>query len=105
MPETFTQTGGARLGQGFWFAINWTWPFSVLVVTPQALTLNVFLKQYTFPKDTLRHLMRYPGFWAMGLQLVHTCPDYPPFIVFWTFDFEILKSELERCGYRVEENP
>jgi len=104
MPEEFDQRGGGRIGHSFWRASNATWPFASLTVTPQTLTLKVLMKQYTFERETIRQLKRYRGILSTGLQIVHIRKDYPPFIVFWTFSFEVLKSELQRLGYSVEDN-
>ena len=104
MPEEFDQRGGGRIGYSYWRASNATWPFASLTVTPQTLTLKVLMKQYTFERETIRQLKRYRGILSTGLQIVHIRKDYPPFIVFWAFGFGVLKSELQRLGYSVEDN-
>jgi hypothetical protein len=104
MPEEFNQRGGGRIGHSFWRASNATWPFASLKVTPQTLTLKVLMKQYTFEKENIHQLKRYQGIFSTGLQIVHIRKGYPPFIVFWTFNFEVLKSELQRLGFSVEDN-
>ena len=104
MPEEFSQTGGARIGRSPWLASNATWPFASLTVTSQTLTLKVPMKQYTFEKGTIRQLKRYQSILSTGLQIIHTRKDYPPFIAFWTFNFEVLKTELQRLGYSVDDN-
>lgn len=104
MPEEFSQIGGGRIGYSRWIALNATWPFASLTVTPQTLILKVPMRQYIFERDIIRQLKHYQSILSTGLQIIHTRKDYPPFIVFWTFSFEVLKSELQRQGYSVEEN-
>ena len=99
--EEFSQQGGGRIGRSYWWASNATWPFASLTVTRQTLTLQTPMKQYTFEKDAIAQLKRYQGVLSIGLQISHTKKDYPPFIVFWSFDFGTLKSELHRLGYNV----
>jgi hypothetical protein len=103
MQEEFSQIGGGRIGRSSWMASNATWPFAFLTVTRQTLTLKVPLKQYIFERDAIRQLKHYQGILSTGLQIVHARKDYPPFIVFWTFSFKVLKSELQRLGYSVED--
>jgi len=43
----------------------------------------------------------FPRFFTIGLQILHAREDYPPFIVFWTFNFSLLRSELQKLGYGV----
>jgi hypothetical protein len=104
MPEElFSQTGGGRVGYSPWLALNATWPFASLTVTSQTITLKVPMKRYTFEKDTIHQLKRYQSILSTGLQIIHTRKDYPPFIAFWTFNFEVLKTELQKLGYSVDE--
>ena len=103
MPEEFSQIGGGRIGHSPWLALNATWPFASLTVTPQTLILKVSMKQYTFERNTISQLKHYQSILSTGLQIIHTRKDYPPFIVFWTFNFEVLKTELQRLGYSVDD--
>jgi hypothetical protein len=48
-------------------------------------------------------LSRYRGFTSSGLQIEHTVPRYPRFMLFWTFSFDALKAELESLGYAVRD--
>ena len=104
MPQDFSQRGGARVGHSYWIASNATWPFASLQATPQTLTLTVLMKQYAFERKDIRQLKRCQGVLSSGLQIAHLRKDYPPFIVFWTFNFEALKSELQELGFSVEGN-
>jgi hypothetical protein len=104
MSQDFSQTGGARVGRSYWIASNATWPFASLQATPQTLTLTVLMKPYTFERKDIRQLKQCRGILFAGLQIVHLRKDYPPFVVFWTFNFDLLKSELQKLGFSVEDN-
>ena len=104
MPEEFNQRGGARIGRSYWISSNATWPFASLIATSQVITLKVLIKQYVFKNENIQQLKRCQGILFAGLQIVHTRKDYPPFIVFWTSNFELLKSEFQKLGFSVEDN-
>jgi hypothetical protein len=95
MTSTFAQIGGARIG-----LVNATWPFARLSADRDAVALRCLFK-FTFPRDRITRLSRYRGFISTGLQIEHTVPRYPEFMLFWTFSFDELKCELEGLGYRV----
>ena len=97
MPSTFVQIGGARIG-----FFNATWPLARLSADRNAIALRCLLK-FAFPRDRITGLSRYRGFMSTGLQIEHTVPRYPGFILFWTFSFDLLKAELEALGYTVRD--
>jgi hypothetical protein len=97
MTSTFTQIGGARIG-----FINATWPLALLSAQRDSIALRCLFK-FTFPRDRITRLSRYRGFISTGLQIEHTVPRYPAFMLFWTFSFDTLKVELEALGYAVRE--
>ncbi len=97
MTSTFAQLGGARIG-----FVNATWPFAQLSADRDAIALRCLFK-FTFPRDSITKLGRYRGFTSSGLQIEHTVPRYPRFMVFWTFSFDALKGELEALGYTVRD--
>jgi hypothetical protein len=103
MVPTFSQIGGARIG-----FVNATWPFARFSATSEAVSLRCGFN-FTFPKDKIYRLSRYDGianafYTPTGLQIQHDVPSYPVFFVFWTFNFERLKRELEALRYKVREN-
>jgi len=95
MASTFAQIGGARIG-----FINATWPLARLSADRDAIALRCLFK-FTFPRQRITRLSRYRGFTSTGLQIEHTVPRYPGFMLFWTFSFDKLKVELEALGYTV----
>jgi hypothetical protein len=97
MTSTFAQIGGARIGLA-----NATWPLARLSADRDAIGLRCLFK-FTFPRDSITRLSRYRGFTSSGLQIEHTVPRYPRFMLFWTFSFDALKAELEGLGYTVRD--
>jgi hypothetical protein len=100
MTATFSQTGGTRIGGGL-IAFNATWPFATLYLYESELHLRFFYKDYKFPKTSIQRLRRHHGIFSAGLRIEHSVPSYPRFLVFWTFAFQKLKTELQRPGYEV----
>jgi hypothetical protein len=95
MTSIFAQIGGARIG-----FINATWPFARLSADRDTMALRCLFK-FRFPRGRITRLSRYRGLISTGLQIEHTVPLYPDFMLFWTFDFDSLKAELEALGYTV----
>jgi hypothetical protein len=95
----FSQIGGARIGLG-----RSSWPFARLSATREDVSVRC-LFNYIFPKRSIRRLSRHHGLFSTGLRIEHDIPRYSSFFVFWTFDFETLKRELEALGYEVHDRP
>lgn len=103
MTAVFTQKGGIRIGEGIFTAFNASWPFAHLTVTPRQLLLSCFSYQYSFPRESIRRLSRYRGWFSVGLRVEHTVPTYPVFLVFWTFKYAALKQQLQKMGYTLDD--
>jgi hypothetical protein len=99
MTQTFAQTGGARIG-----VLNATWPFARLSADRDTIALRLLFIKFTFPRDKIRRLSRYRAFISTGLQIEHTVGHCPKFMLFWTFDFDTLKAELEARGFQVQDS-
>lgn len=79
--ETFTKTGGARIG---W--TNATWPLAKLSVTANKLTIQVkLLGTYTFAPEQISSIERYTIIPVLGwgIRIRHNVADYPEKIIFW----------------------
>jgi hypothetical protein len=94
----FAQIGGARIG-----FFNATWPLARVSADRDAIVLRLFpfIIKFTFSHDSITRLSRYRGLTSTGLQIEHKVPHYPRFMLFWTFDFDTLKAELQSLGYTV----
>ena len=101
--QRFIETGGIRVGRSYWLSWNASIPFAKLAATETELTLSGLGKTYAFPQGEPIKLSRYNGAFSTGLQIEHSNPNYPKFLVFWTFRFDEVKCELEALGYQVKE--
>jgi len=101
MGETFSTTGGVRVGSGIG-GFNATWPFAKLKIDDDHVTVSCFTKRWTFPKANIRKLSHHKGMISRGLRIEHDVADVNPFFVFWTLgSFPTVRAELERHGYPV----
>jgi hypothetical protein len=98
MTAMFSQRGGARLGR-----FNASWPFASLRADDHGIALSCLGSEYRFPKDSIRGLSEYRGFFSTGLRIEHAVSLYPEFMIFWTFAFQNLKRNLEQLGYEVRD--
>lgn len=100
----FSQTGGARIGKSIALSINATSPLAKLTVKETGLTLSVVGLPFVLPKTSIRSLRKYHGAFSTGLRIEHSLPRRPPFVVFWTFNFQALERALQRYGYTVSDD-
>jgi hypothetical protein len=81
MSQSFTTTGGARVG---W--TNATWPFARLSATNDRLTISVgLLGTYSFAPEQVSAVERYISIPVLGwgIQIRHCRADYPQRVIFW----------------------
>jgi hypothetical protein len=83
--------GGGILGMPF----SESWPFAVLKVYADRLELH----GHVIPKTSITVLRREHGLISRGLYIESRALS--GWLVFWTFDFESLRQELEKDGYPV----
>ncbi len=106
-PSRFSDIGGARIGfiiGGVRVGIfNAGFPFAWLSADRDTIALRCLFK-FRFSRDKITGLRRYRSFFFFsGLQIEHNVPLYPGLLVFWTFNFDKLKEELEALGYTVRD--
>jgi hypothetical protein len=104
--DEYHQRGGLRWGKSLWRgSSNATWPFATLRATAQALSIAVGLgplkRRFTFSRAEVDSVCLTRGLFSAGLQVQHSRPDYPPFILFWTFAPGRLSTALAKLGYSV----
>ncbi len=96
-------TVGIRFGNSYWRAANATWPFTKLTIEPDTLILStLFFGTFHFEKAQIKRLSQYSGFIpfvSTAIRIEHAAPDYPPFMLFWTFSPESVKADLIQNGY------
>jgi hypothetical protein len=104
----YVETGGLRWGQSFGGALNATWPLATIHVSADHLRLSVSVwklwkRSFDFERVEVRQIRRKRGLFSVGVVVEHGNPEYPPFILFWTFRYKILCGALRRLGYEVTE--
>ena len=106
MEQEFTQTGGIRYGESFWYATNLTTPFALLRVSNDAIILSTSLvragdRTFTFPRSAIRRLRWKRGIFSRGLQIEHTVGEYPAFVLFWVGYRKTVAEALRAFGYEI----
>ncbi|HEU5256774.1 MAG TPA: hypothetical protein VFU28_12335 [Vicinamibacterales bacterium] len=64
---------------------------------------NIWKRSFEFERVEVRQIRRKRGLFSVGVVVEHVKPEYPPFILFWTFRYKILSGALRRLGYNVIE--
>lgn len=72
--------GGVR-----WGGVNLTWPFVTMTVSNNGILLTALSWKWIFDKEHVKSVEKYKGLFSKGIRIYHTIPDYPKFVVFWTF--------------------
>jgi hypothetical protein len=99
---------GTPVGQSFWRATNAPWPFARIRVSSDRLQIvvnvwNIWKHSFELERLGVRQIRRTRGLFSVGVVVEHVKTEYPPFILFWTFRYEILIDALRRLGYTVTE--
>ena len=104
----YSETGGLRCGESFWFATHATWPFVTLNATSEKIVINlsvigIIKKQMEFAKGDIKAIVKKKGMlpFNTGIVIEHSKQAYPPFVLFWTFGFGNLKQKLLELGFKV----
>lgn len=103
MSDTYTVTGGARVGNDFSSAMRVTWPLASLVVDNKHVILEILGTRYTFERQLIQSMHRFRVFFSSGVRIIHSKEDNPKFVVFYPLSFNTLKKNLARLGYVVED--
>ena len=94
--KEYSQTGGLRDGM-----FNVTWPLASITASHDELKIRCLRMQvYVFRRETI-HLSRHRGLFSVGLSIGRRTSDQSRAVIFWTFDFDGLRKELEALGYVV----
>ena len=111
MNADYQETGGLRWGDSFWCAANVTWPFATLTASPDGLHIAVrfiglMKNDFDFRKADIVGIRRKKSIlpFSTGIVIEHNKSNYPQFVLFWTFSYQRLKTELTRLGFAVAEN-
>ena len=108
MKKEYQQTGGLRWGESFWSAANATWPFAKLTATSGEIRLSMrfiglMKDDFAFAKSEIDGMRRKKGIlpFSTGIIIEHHKASYPRFILFWTFGYQQLKTELTELDFEV----
>ena len=107
--EEYNETGGLRWGLSFWVAGNATWPFARLHALHECIQIRlsifgIWSRVFEFSRQEIKSIRRKRGIWSIGIVIDHTKAEYPPFILFWTFNYSTLKQALTNLGYNVSDD-
>ena len=96
----FSQSGGSRIGQGLFGAIN-TSCLVRLFATAAHIEMSGGGAELWFPKSDIIRLSRHSTLASTGLKIEHTIAGFPKHVIFMSRDFEELKAGLQALGYQV----
>jgi hypothetical protein len=111
--EDYHQRGGLRWGEEDGLRLklgprrysNATWPFATLHATADALRIAVGVgplkRRFTFSRGEVDSVALKHGLFSVGLQVHHSKSEYPPVVLFWTFNSDGLLAALRELGYRI----
>ncbi len=95
--KEFSQSGGSRIGQGWFGAIN-TSCFVRLFATAAHIEMSGGGAELWFPKSDIIRLRRHS---STGLKIEHAVAGFPKLVIFMSRDFEELNAGLQALGYQV----
>jgi hypothetical protein len=111
MNAVYKETGGLRWGDSDWWSAHASWPFATLTASPDGLHIAVncmglWKNDFDFRKADIVEIRRRKSIlpFSTGIVIEHNKSDYPQFVLFWTFNYQRLKTELTRLGFAVLEN-
>ena len=101
-----TEYGGLRWGASFWNAANATWPFATWRLAGDCLDVQVhawplITDHFVFAKKDVISLRITRGVISSGVRIEHSRPEYPPFILFWSFSAERVLSDAGAVGFPI----
>lgn len=77
-----------------------TWPFAIFKLYSWGFALN---GARFLPQDVVS-LRRRRGFLSNGIEVIHTNPNAPKSIVYWTLNISRLATELGKIGFTVTDD-
>lgn len=107
--SSHTEKGGISYGGGAWFSVNFSWPFGTLTADADALVMRASIgrlwsRTFALERASILSIRRKRGIFHTGILIEHTKEDCPPYLVFWSLRYPVLKERLDALGYRVHES-
>jgi hypothetical protein len=91
--------GGGERG----FRLGSKWPVARLVADESGIAIRLPCNRYYLDRDAISAVLVWKNLVADRVQIVHTAPDSPPFVVFWSpfrpLRPHVLPLRLKRLGY------
>ncbi len=92
--------GGIRYGDSRWDAINISWPLVLLEFSTERLTVTCnFLpseKKILFDRSRIDAFQKYNGWISTGIQILHSQPDIPRFVVLFIWNCDHRYKFMEK---------
>jgi hypothetical protein len=95
-------TGGARIGENRFNAINYTRPLVTLTILEKELIVDAPLKHFNLLKSDVSCISPYRGLISDGLLIQHSSKIAPEFMVFWANHANVVNT-LRSLGYPCSE--
>lgn len=107
--ETYVERGGLRVGQSYWQAVNYTWPFAQLRFNKDELEVEtsifgMFSKIHRLERISIDAISIKRGLFGSGIRIEHSCLVEAPFLLFWTFRSNKVLEALIESDYPWKEN-
>lgn len=104
MEKIYAERVGARWGQSFWIAANFSWPFAKIILTKDyGMLIILGMKKFCLQRQDIQEFKIIKAMFSTGIQIKHTRIDYPEFILFWPSDLDDMKAKLEAFQYPIKE--
>lgn len=97
----YQENGGIRIGDSYWFSLNYTWPLASISVSKKNILLAYNSSKIEFKKKEVKYIEKYRGLFSKGIRIYHKRKNNP-FIVFWSYSVDDLIQKLRDVGYKVK---
>ena len=86
--ENIYSRGGLRIGDSYWNAANYTWPFGKLHLVGEGLYLErlILKREWFIPSENVIKVKKIRGVipCLSGYQIEHMNPRLPGIVIFWS---------------------
>jgi len=99
----YEETGGIRIGDSFWWAMNYSGPPVKLSIYKEKVIIVYGFSKIEFKKSEIVSVGKVRGIFSKGVRIYHK-RNKNPFVIFWTFSVDNLIKEFEKRGYKINKN-
>jgi hypothetical protein len=90
-------------GNWRWFLSYATWPLVDLHVCDDRLILTAPGGAYEFPRNKITQLTMRRRLVSRSLRIAHSIQEYPPIIIFSTYDYKEMYDSLTGAGFPLQD--